>query len=166
MLKKIVLLALLLAPVGVFAQDKIAYFNSVEVITAMPEYVQMQDSIQKKQEEFRKEMRILEEEYSKKYEAFLAEAEGLSEAIRNRRMTEIQDIEQRAAKYNEDSQTEIQQLYEQLLVPIQQKVRDALQKVGEENSFTYILDAGSTVVYVSPTAPDATPLVKTKLSLQ
>lgn len=166
MFKKIVLFALLLLPIGVFAQEKIAYFNSAEVIMAMPEYTQMQDSLQKTQEAIKAEMSILEEEYSKKYQAFMAESENLVESIKVRRMQEIQDIEQRAANFNEQSQQQLQQLYEKLITPIQQKVKDAIQSVGAENNYTYILEAGATVLYVSPSAPDATPLVKKKLKLQ
>lgn len=166
MVRKIVLFALLLLPLGVCAQEKIAYFNSAEVIMVMPEYTQMQDSIQKTQEAIKKEMAVMEEEYSTKYQAFMAEAEGLIESIRVRRMQEIQDIEQKAAKYNEDSQLQLQQLYEKLMAPIQQKVRDALQTVGAENNYAYILEAGATVLYVNPASPDATPLVKQKLGLQ
>ena len=166
MFKKIVLFALLSLPVSLFAQDKIAHFSSAEVITAMPEYTQMQDSIQKLQGEFQKEMQRLQEEYSEKYEAFLAEGESLSEAIRIRRMQEIQDIGQRAENFNEDSQRELQQVYEGLLQPIQRKVKEALDKVGAENNFTYILEGGAALVFVGANATDATPLVKRKLGLQ
>ncbi len=94
------------------------------------------------------------------------EGDSLVESIRIRRMQEIQDIDQRAATFNEQSQKQLQQLYEQLISPIQQKVRDAIQTVGAENSFTYILESGNTILYVSPTALDATPLVKKKLGIQ
>ncbi|MDR0682319.1 MAG: OmpH family outer membrane protein [Dysgonamonadaceae bacterium] len=164
MFKKIVLFAILLLPVGTFAQEKIAYFNSAEVITTMPEYTQMQDSIQKTQAAVQSELLILEEEYKKKYEAFMADADKLVETIKVRRMQEIQDIEQRAATFQEQSQKQLQQLYEQLLAPIQQKVREAIQTVGVENNFTYILDAVS-LLYYSPSASDATPLVKKKLGI-
>lgn len=166
MFKKIVLFTLLFIPVSLLAQEKIAYFNSGEVIMAMPEYTQMQDSLQKTQEAFRKEMSSMEDEYSKKYQAFMAEADGLVESIKVRRMQEIQDIEQKASNFNEQSQQQLQQLYEQLMTPIQQKIREAIQTVGAENNYTYILEAGATVLYVSPTATDATPLVKKKLGLQ
>ena len=165
MFKKIVLFALLFVPVSLFAQDKMAYFNSAEVIPIMPEYAQMQDSIQKMQVGFQKEMKDLEDEYSKKYEAFMAEGEKLIESIRVRRMQEIQDIAQRAESYSEQFQKELQQTYDVLLQPIQQKVKDALDKVGAENNFTFIFD-GSALVYVGTNAIDATSLVKKKLGLQ
>jgi outer membrane protein len=164
MLKKIVLFALLLLPLGAIAQEKIAYFNSTEVVTVMPEYAQLQDSIQKTQLAIRAELASMEDEYTKKYQAFMIEADTLIETIKVRRMTEIQDLEQRAATYSEQSQEQLKQLYEQMLAPIQQKVRDAIQSVGADNGFTYILDGGS-LLYVSQSATNATPLVKKKLGL-
>ena len=165
MLKKIVLFACLLFSVGAFAQDKIAYFNSAEVIQAMPEFVTMQDSLQKTQAAVEAEMKVLEEEYSKKYTAFMAEGEGLVESIKVRRMQEIQDIAQRAETFQQQSQQQMQQLYEQLMTPIQQKVREVLTVVGTENNYTYILEATS-ILFVNPSAPNATPQVKAKLGLQ
>jgi outer membrane protein len=165
MIKKIVLFALLLIPVGAFAQEKIAYFNSADVIQVMPEYIQMQDSLQKTQTAIESELVILGEEYKKKYESFMTEADKLVESIKIRRMQEIQDIENRASNFQEQSQKQLQQLYEQLMVPIQQKVRNAIKAVGEENGFAYILDSAG-ILYISPSATDASPLVKKKLGLQ
>ncbi|MDR1683184.1 MAG: OmpH family outer membrane protein [Candidatus Symbiothrix sp.] len=164
MLKKILLVALLFLPFGAFAQDKIAYCNSSEVILNMPEYKQMQDSLKITQEAIKADIATMEEEYSRKYEAFMKEGENLIETIKIRRMQEIRDLEQRAATYNEQSQQMLQQLYEQLLLPIQQKVKDAIQAVGAENNFLYIVDA-ATLLYVNPSASNATDLVKKKLDL-
>jgi outer membrane protein len=164
MSKKIVLLALALLPLGAFAQEKIAYFNPTEVIVIMPEYKQMQDSVQKVQAGNEAEMQILREEYDRKYQAFMKEGETLSENIKIRRMQEIQDIEQRAANFNEQSQKELQDLYQALLTPIQQKVRDAIQAVGKTNGFIYILSAEA-LLYTAPNAIDATPLVQKQLGL-
>jgi outer membrane protein len=164
MLKKIVLFALMLLPVGAFAQDKIAYFSSAEVVTVMPEYTQMQDSIQKTQNAIEIELSTMQEEYRKKYDAFMKEGQTLIESIKIRRMQEIEDLGQRASTYREQAEQQLQELYGQLLTPIQQKVRDAVQAVGNDNNFTYILDAAG-LLYVSPTAINATPLVKKKLGL-
>jgi outer membrane protein len=164
MLKKIILLALVVLPLGAFAQEKIAYFNRMEVFVIMPEYKQMQDSIQKMQTENEAEMQVIREEYDRKYQAFMKDGDTLSEAIKIRRMQEIQDIEQRAATFNENSQKRLQDLYQALLAAIQQKVSDATQAVGKANGFTYILNAEA-LLYVAPNAIDATPLVQKQLGL-
>ncbi|GHT45008.1 hypothetical protein AGMMS49965_21580 [Bacteroidia bacterium] len=164
MLKKFVLVALFALPTSAFAQDKIAHFNSQEVLTTLPEYLQMQDSLVKTQNAIEKELGILEEEYSKKYKAFMDEGDKLIESIRIRRMQEIKDIEERARLFQEQSQQRFGETRESLLRPIYDKVRNALQEVGAENNFAYILDAAA-LLYVNPTAVDATPLVKKKLGL-
>jgi outer membrane protein len=166
MFKKITLFVLLLIPAVAFAQDiKIAYLNSGDIITAMPEFTQMQDSLQKSQNAISDELKIMEEEYSRKYTAFMNESETLSDPIKTRRLQEIQDIEQRAQNFQQESQQRLRQLQEALLTPIQQKVKTAIEAVGEENHFTYVLEAG-TLLFISPqTGIDATGLVKKKLGL-
>ena len=164
MLKKFVLFAFLFVSMGVMAQEKIAYFNSGEIITIMPEYLQMQDSLQKEHAAIENEIKIFEEEYRKKYEAFMAEGETLVESIKVRRLQEIRDIEEKAENFNQQEQLRLQQLQQNLFIPIQQKVRTALEEVGAENSFAYILDAAG-LLYINPSSADATPLVKAKLGL-
>jgi outer membrane protein len=164
MLKKIVLFALLLLPAGAIAQEKIAYFNPSEIIVIMPEWKQMQDSLQKMQTFMQKEMEILREEYNKKYQALMNEGEGLIESIKLRRMQEIQDLEQRASVFNEQSQQELEQTYRTLSEPIQKKIRDAVQAVGKAHNFLFVLE-GNGLWYISPNAADATPLVQRQLGL-
>jgi len=165
MLKKIVLLALVLIPMGAIAQDKIAYFNSAEVIQLMPEYTQMLDSLQKTQTSIENELNILRQEYEKKYNDFMAEADKLVENIKIRRMQELQDIEERAQTFQQQSQQKLMQIQQDLLKPIQQKVKGALDAVGEENNFAYIIEI-SNLVFVNSKSVDATPLVKKRLGLK
>ncbi|MDR0542812.1 MAG: OmpH family outer membrane protein [Dysgonamonadaceae bacterium] len=164
MLKKIILFALVLLPLGAFAQEKIAYLSPREVIVIMPQYKQLQDSVQKTQAAIQKELDVLREEYNKKYQAFMNESDGLIESIKIRRMQEIQDLEQRAGVYSEQSQQELLQLQQTLMTPIQQKLQDAVQAVGKANGFTYILNA-EVLLYMAPNAIDATPLVQKQLGL-
>jgi len=164
MLRKVILFALLLLPLGAFAQEKIAYFNQREIIVIMPEYKQMEDSLQKFQLAVQTEMEILREEYDKKYQAFMKEADGLIESVKTRRMLEIQDLDQRYSLYAEQSQQDYSQLSQALSAPITKKLHDALQAVGAANNFLYILP-GENLLYTSPNAIDATPLVQKHLKL-
>ncbi|MDR0799809.1 MAG: OmpH family outer membrane protein [Dysgonamonadaceae bacterium] len=166
MLKKITLFALLFISMGAMAQEaKIAYFNSMEVVPAMPEYTRMQDSIQKKQASIENELKIMGEEYNKKYTAFMEQGDKLDESIKIRRLQEIKDLEERAQNFNQMSQQQLEQLYKSLLEPIQQKVKNAIAEIGAENHFAYILDVAS-LLYIDPSSTDATPLVKKKLGIK
>ncbi|MDR1738300.1 MAG: OmpH family outer membrane protein [Candidatus Symbiothrix sp.] len=164
MLKKLILSALIALPFAAFAQDKVAYVNSDTLMALMPESKLLQDSIQKTQEAQKAYMSRLEDEYQSKYEAFMREGDKLLETIKIRRMNELQNLEKDAANYQQEAQQELQRLYESLLIPIQQKVQKAIQDVGAENNFAYILDK-RVFLFINPNATDATPLVKQKLGL-
>ena len=164
MLKKIVLFALLLLPLGVFAQEKIAYFNLTEVYVIMPEFKQMQDSLQKTQAAMEKELQVLQEEYNKKYQSLMEEGEGLIESIKMRRLQDVQSLEERINLFYEQSRQQLAQLQQALSEPIEKKINDAVQAVGASNNFLYIL-RGEAISYISPNAIDATKLVQKYLKL-
>ena len=48
--------------------------------------------------------------------------------------------------------------------PVNRKIQEAIQAVGAENNFTYILDAAA-IMYVNPSAENITQLVKTRLGI-
>lgn len=167
MFKKILLIAFLFVPGLLIAQEaqKIAYFNYYEVLQAMPEFKQMTDSLQKNADMFKAEMEILRDEHEKKYKAYVEQQETLAESIKVRRQQEIRDLEERAVTFQQQMQQGQEQLQQVLLAPIQEKIMQAVQTVGTENQFAYILEA-TQLLYTSPQSPDATPLVKKKLGIQ
>jgi len=52
-----------------------------------------------------------------------------------------------------------------LFTPIQNKFQKAVEDVGAEKNFLYVFDS-QVMLFISPTATDATPLVKKKLGIQ
>ncbi|GHS91194.1 membrane protein [Bacteroidia bacterium] len=165
MFKKIVVVALLALPFGIFAQDKIAYVNTQEVMIAMPETKAMQAELEKMQKQIETEVKTLEDEFSKKYQAFAQQQDTLVESIKIRRATELNEIRQRAESYQQDSQQQLYAKQQELLTPIQKKLLDTIKLVGEENGYIYILEK-SAFLFTAPNSIDATPLVKKKLGLQ
>ena len=167
MLKKIVLFALLMFPVVTFAQEsqKIAYVNYAEVIYSMPEIKQMDDSLRKSENEFQVELKALSDEYQKKLSDYIAQRDSLNESIRTRREQDLRGLEERATIFQQEAQQKQEELQRALLIPIQTKLQKAIDDVGRENNFLYIL-AAQGVLYASPNATDATPLVKKKLGIQ
>ena len=56
---------------------------------------------------------------------------------------------------------------QELLAPIQEKLRNAIKAVGDEKGYAYIIDNNPGIVlYTGNAAIDATPLVKAKLGLK
>lgn len=167
MFKKIVLFAILIIPVMTFAQEtqKIAYVNHDEVFTAMPEVRQASDSLTKVGESFQAELKTMSDEYEKKFTDFIEQQETLSEAIKIRRQADLNDLRERTNNFQQYAGQKIQELEQALVVPIQEKLKKAINDVGKENNFLYIADS-RVLLYISTNAVDATPLVKKKLGIQ
>ena len=80
MLKKIALLVVMFAlPLGAMAQTKFAHMNSQEVIVTMPEYTKAQADLDAMSKEYQTEMQRTQEEFNKKYQEFLAQADSSAE---------------------------------------------------------------------------------------
>ena len=165
-MKKLVIFLLMMFPLGLFAQEsKIAIVNTAEVMQAMPEFTDMQKQMQEMEANYQKELKVMSDEYEKKYSDFIAQQDSLTENIRLRRMQELEDIQQRSQNFIQVSQQDFQKKQGELLTPIQEKLRNAIAAVGKENGYLYILDP-QIVLYKSDAAIDATAQVKAKLGIQ
>ncbi len=167
MLKKLIILFFAIAPLALVAQESnIAYINSQELFGQMPELSGIETQLNTKQEQVKKNAAALEAEYNNKIQEFQNSTDEVTESILMDRQKQIQQIEERYQSFMENSQKEIQDLQQRLVAPVQEKLQKAIQSVGEEKGFTFILDlASGSVAYHSPTATDANPLVKAKLGI-
>jgi outer membrane protein len=105
------------------------------------------------------------DELEKKYTEFQGLAADTPETIKQRRIQEIQEFEQKIQQFLATAQQDLQRQQEKLMAPIQQKIQTAIQAVGSENGFTFIFpDAMPS--FVGADVQDVTPLVKAKLGIQ
>lgn len=168
MFKKIVIAALCCMPLAMVAQSfKFGTVNSAEVIAVMPERAaaeqQLQDLTKKYEDEFVK----VQEDFQNKYKEFQALGDTVPETIKTRRLQEIQESQQRIESFRSMAQEDIAKKQEELFVPIQQKLMEAIQAVGEEGKYTYIFDMTYPVVlYQGVGNEDVTALVKAKLGIK
>lgn len=164
MKKLIALLVIMILPLGAFAQEKIAYVNTQEIIMSMPEVSDMEKKIADLSEGYRKELQQMEEEYKKKYSDFIAQQDSLTENIKLRRMQEIQDMQQRMENLMQVAQEDVQKKQQEMLAPIREKMMNAIKAVGDEKGYTYIVDP-QVLLYTGNNGIDATSFVRSKLGL-
>lgn len=165
-MKKLIILLLMILPLGVFAQEtKIAIVNSQEVLTAMPEFTNMQKSMTDMEAKYKAEMKVMDDEYQKKYAAYISQQDSLTENIKMRRMQELSDMQERTNNFTQIAQQDFQKKQQELFVPIQEKIKNAIEAVGAEKGYIYILEPQA-VLYKGSAAIDATSFVKAKLGLQ
>jgi len=166
-MKKLFILLLAIIPAITLAQElKIAFVNVQEIFMAMPEIADIEKKMADLNEKYQKELQTMQDEYTKKYADFASQQDSLTENIKLRRMQEIDDIRTRINNFIPIAEQDVQKQQQDLVQPVQDKIRAAIKAVGEEKGYTYILGLDSSLfLYTAPTAIDATPLVKSKLGL-
>ena len=167
MLKKIALILLLIAPMSVFAQ-KFGHIKSQEILNIMPDYTKAQNEIKAEEKQYMDEIQRASDELNKKYAAFQEEQANLPQNIKDRRMKELQELNEKGMQFQQEAQQQLNQSWMQKLEPIAKKIDDAIKAVGQEGGYVYIFDLNSTnIPYVSETlSTDVTGAVKAKLGLQ
>lgn len=166
MIKKLFLVALMALPMTLAAQNfKFGTVNSVEVFNLMPEKASAEQQLEALQKQYEAEFVKMQEEFSAKYKEFVDAQETMPENIKQRRMQEIQEIQQRIQNFREVAASDLEEQQGKLMAPIQEKMSTAIKAVGEENGFTFIFDV-NILMYSGTQAIDATPLVKAKLGLK
>ena len=70
----------------------------------------------------------------KKFGEYQALAADTPESIKERRMQEIQELDQKMQQFRATVSQDLSRQQETLMAPIQEKVRQAINTVGKENS--------------------------------
>jgi len=167
MLKKIALILLFIAPLSVFAQ-KFGHIKTQEIMEAMPEYTKAQTDLETMKQQYENELKIAEEDFTKKFTAYQQEQATLPKNIKERREKELQDLHDRAMQMQQDARQQLEQSWMQMLQPIAKKIDDAIKAVGQEGGYVYIFDLSSiNIPFVNETlSTDVTSAIKTKLGIK
>ena len=96
----------------------------------------------------------------------MANQSGWTELIRQTKQREIQDMGARIQEFQENAQKQLQQREQDLLKPIIDRAKKAIEDVAREGGYTYILDSGTASVLYSQDSDDIMPQVKKKLGLK
>ena len=173
MMKKILILLLLVAPMSLFAQQKFGYVNSSEIIQLMPEFSKAQKEIQELEKMYTDEFNSMRTELEKKGAEFeKMQKDSVPENILKHRYEELIQLDERLRAYGQEVSANLQKAEQEKMLAIQTALRNALDLVGKEGGFVCIFDlAGETplyrsVPYISNTlCEDVSALVKAKLGI-
>lgn len=171
MLKKLILLLCLCAPIAMVAQDKIAFVNSQELLFKMPELKDIESKLATKRETLQKSMEAIQTEYQTKLEEYGQQLEKfqkgdttVSEAAIQDAQKNLSQLQERYQTYAESSQAEYEKYQGELFAPVQEKMRKAIKEVGDEQKYQYIIEAPA-LLYIGSSAIDASKFVKSKLGI-
>lgn len=159
MLKKLVLVLAVVLPMSAFAQ-KFGTVNLETVLTAMPESTAMQQQMNEASKKYEAEFQKLQEELQKLYTDFQAIQNDANtpESIKERRMHKSRTAPPRLTSSARPHREDLQRQHEQLMAPIEQKLRDAIKAVGQEGGFTFVFPSDpGLILYQGNDVTDVTP---------
>lgn len=168
MKKLFIIISLLLVSSFVFSQQKLklGYVDSNELIKIMPG----KDSAQAKYDEYAKmvesQYKKMQAEFETLYQDYLANEKTYTELIKSTKQKELQDMQERIKSFEMSAQQDMQSKQQELLKPIIEKAKKAIEEVAKENGFTYIFDVGSGSLLFYEAGENIMPIVKKKLNLK
>ena len=129
-----------------FSEIKIGYVDSNEIMNNFEEVRQVQVDLEKEQKRLEAEFNDLVYSLDSLKQDYERQRLLMSDTRRNEKETEIANKEKSIQKFQLDKfgpEGEIYRKQNQLLKPVLGKIDDAIQKVGSERGYDFILDAMS-----------------------
>ena len=145
---------------------KLGHINSNDLMQIMPGRDSAQTVLQAEVEELESTLKSMQAEAEKRYNDYVANQAAWTDLIRQTKQREIQDMAARIEEFQKNAQEQLQNREQELLKPIIDRAKKAIEDVAKEGGYTYILDAGTAAILYSQDSDDIMPLVKKKLGLK
>lgn len=146
---------------------KIAYINSAVLLQNMPERINADSALAKYTRTFQEQIEIMTKEFQTKLQSFQAGEKTMSEAMKEVKTKELQDLQSRIETTQQSAQEKIQMKKQDLYTPILEKADKAIKDVAKEKNYDYIFDVNSqNGIVFSKDEYDITNLVKTKMGIK
>ncbi|MBK9290929.1 MAG: OmpH family outer membrane protein [Bacteroidetes bacterium] len=146
---------------------KIGHVDSNVLMNQMPERADVEKQLEDYQKQLEGELRTMMTEYQKKVTDYQNTVSTMSNLIRQSKEKEITDLQTRIQDFQQNAEEEYADKRIELLKPIVDKIKKAIEDVGKEHNYTYIIDASTGVLlYTGANADDITDKVKAKLGIK
>ena len=145
------------------AQSKIAHINTQDLIAAMPDMKVAQAEMEKLGKTYEADIKAMATEYQNKMKMYEAEATSKTDEENQKRLVEVQTMQQNIQQYQNQAQQEMQNKEIDLLKPITEKAKAAILKVARAQGFEYVLDSTQGGGVIMSDGTDLLADVKTEL---
>ncbi len=123
------------------AQSKMAHIDTQELMSAMPEMKAAQNQLEKLTKTYQTDLQTMATELENKRKQYQAEAPTKTDDVNAQRAQEIQSMRENVLKYEQTAQQEMAKRQEDLIRPIMEKARLAIQKVARAKGYQYVMDS-------------------------
>ncbi len=145
----IVALFILGASMTAKAQDKIAHINVSELMTKMPDMQSAKAELEKLSKSYDNDYKVMVEEFQAKVKKYEAEVATVSAVMNEERSKEVQDMQNRIVQFRDNAGKKLQEKEMELVKPIMDKAKAAIEKVSKAKGYKYVLDStegGSVII--------------------
>lgn len=164
-MRRLIISLLLLLPLLASAQ-RYAVVDRQAILTSMEDYVIAERTIFELSEKYHAEYDRMTADIDKKFEDYqtLNIRENAPQAIRERRIQEIQEMQKRAQQFLASAEDDLKSRREDMLRPLNEKIDTAIKDAGIENGFSFIFPIDAPLFY-GIDVEDITETIKEKISL-
>ncbi len=165
LVKSILIVAMVVISSATFAQ-KFGVLSVQEVMMKMPEVEEDKKKLEEIQASLVADMEVIQKEYQTKFQEYQKNLNTYSATMREQKEKDLQSLANRMQEFEQVASQELQEQQQLLYAPVQQKLTDAITKVGKDNGFTFIFNK-QMPLYVSETeVADVTSLVEAALGIK
>ena len=131
------------------AKSKVAHINTQELVEAMPKMKVAQTELEKLAKTYEADIQTMVKEYQNKMKQYEAEATTKTDEENQKRLAEVTGMQQSIGAYQKQAQEDLQKKEGELMKPIYDEARAAIQTVAKAQGFNHVLDSmnGQGVLY-------------------
>lgn len=166
--KLILLIVAVLFSQAMSAQDlKFGHIDSQQLLQLMPEMETVQAQLETYGQQLQNELENLAVELNNAQNQYEQKKAGMTDLLRQTKEEELATMTQRLQRYQQTSQQDYNNKQQELLGPVIEKARKAIEEVAKEQGMIYVFDISQgAVIYNSDQSVDMLPLVKARLGIK
>ena len=156
-----------LPPADVIAQPatvapiRFGYISYQKAFESMSGYAAVRADLDTLRAKYDKEMKRVEDEFNKKYEAFLEGQRDFAPSILQKRQAELQELMEKNMAFKQEARRLMKQAEQEAYRPLRTQLNAAIGKVAQTHGLAFVINADANVLpFVDPThGTDITALV-------
>jgi len=148
------------------AQSKVAHIASQELVNSMPEYKNATNELDRLRKNYDAEIKTMMTELQTKAKRYDAESATKTQEENTKRVQEVQSTERTISEYRNNALKDLQKKEVELLKPVIEKARVAVQKVARAKGYQYVIDSTTGTGLILADGYDLMPDVKKDLGIQ
>ena len=154
-------------PAAIVAQPalRFGYFSFEQVFHTMPGYAIAKHNMDELRGKYDEETKRVETEFNSKYEEFLDGQRSYAKSILEKRQAELRELMEKNIAFKAEAARLLKKAEEEAYAPLKAKMNAALQQIGKENGFAFILntDNNATPYLSAEMGVDITEALKEKM---